>query len=218
MSTRNTVLAATLAASLAGCVDRGDWKPAPRLEPQALSAQQTLAGARLDAAAWPPDLWWHGYGDPQLDALIDESLAGSPSLEIAQARLRAAQAQATSAQGARQPTTTLNGEVNRQKYPQNGLVPPPYAGSYVTEARLALDFSYDIDFWARRCFIWTRWLAKVKRRAKINPMPMQPGDVASTEADVEETRSALGYAPSTSIEVGVGKFVDWYLDYYSQKS
>jgi len=83
-----------LAASLAGCVDRGDWKPAPRLEPQALGAQQTLAGARLDAAAWPADLWWHAYGDPQLDALVAEALAGSPSLEIAQARLRAAQAQA----------------------------------------------------------------------------------------------------------------------------
>src|ERR1700732_1830227 len=90
MSTRNTVLAATLTASLAGCVDRGDWKPAPRLEPQALSAQQTLAGARLDAAAWPADLWWHAYGDPQLDALVAEALAGSPSLGIAQARLGAA--------------------------------------------------------------------------------------------------------------------------------
>ena len=65
MSIRNTALAATLAASLAGCVDRGDWKPAPKLEPQALGAQQALAGARLDAAAWPADPWWRGYGDPQ---------------------------------------------------------------------------------------------------------------------------------------------------------
>src|ERR1700694_6259717 len=97
MSTRNIVLVATLAALLAGCVERGDWKPAPKREPQALSAQQTLAGARLDAAAGPPDLWWHGYGDPQLDALVAEALAGSPSLGIAQARLRAAQAQAIAA-------------------------------------------------------------------------------------------------------------------------
>src|SRR6202165_1297307 len=103
MSTRNIVLVATLAALLAGCVERGDWKPAPKLEPQALSAQQTLAGARLDAAAWPPDLWWHGYGDPQLDALVAEALAGSPSLEIAQARLRAAQAQAFAAGARRGP-------------------------------------------------------------------------------------------------------------------
>jgi len=38
--------------------------------------------------------------------------------------------------------------------------------------------------------------------------------VARTEADVEETRAALDYAPSTPIEVGIGAFVDWYLDYY----
>ncbi len=55
---------------------------------------------------------------------------------------------------------------------------------------------------------------KLGRKAELNLMPMQPGDVARTEADVEETRAALGYAPSTPIEVGVGRFVDWYLDYH----
>src|ERR1700716_1491787 len=101
MSTRSIVLGVTVAASLAGCVERGDWKPAAQLQPQALGAQQTLAGAKLDAAAWPADQWWRGYADPQLDTLIDEALAGSPSLEIAEARLRAAQAQAIAAGGGR---------------------------------------------------------------------------------------------------------------------
>jgi UDP-glucuronate 4-epimerase len=55
---------------------------------------------------------------------------------------------------------------------------------------------------------------KLGRKAELNLLPMQPGDVARTEADVEETKAALDYAPSTPIEVGVGKFVDWYLDYY----
>jgi UDP-glucuronate 4-epimerase len=55
---------------------------------------------------------------------------------------------------------------------------------------------------------------KLGKKAELNLMPMQPGDVARTEADVEETKRQLGYAPSTSIEIGVGRFVDWYLDYY----
>jgi UDP-glucuronate 4-epimerase len=59
---------------------------------------------------------------------------------------------------------------------------------------------------------------KLGRKAEINLLPMQPGDVARTEADVEETRLALDYAPSTTVEVGVGKFVDWYLDYYGVKA
>ncbi|MDB5448890.1 MAG: NAD-dependent epimerase/dehydratase family protein [Phenylobacterium sp.] len=59
---------------------------------------------------------------------------------------------------------------------------------------------------------------KLGRKAELNLLPMQPGDVARTEADVEETKAALDYAPSTPIEVGVGKFVDWYLDYYGVRA
>ena len=55
---------------------------------------------------------------------------------------------------------------------------------------------------------------KLGRKAQINFMPMQPGDVASTEADTAETKAVLGYAPKTSVEEGVGRFVDWYRDYY----
>ena len=59
---------------------------------------------------------------------------------------------------------------------------------------------------------------KLGRKAQINLLPMQPGDVARTEADVEETKLALDYAPSTPVEVGIGAFVDWYLDYYGVKA
>ena len=55
---------------------------------------------------------------------------------------------------------------------------------------------------------------KLGRKAKLNLLPMQPGDVTRTEADVTDTKAALDYAPSTPIEVGVANFVDWYLDYY----
>lgn len=55
---------------------------------------------------------------------------------------------------------------------------------------------------------------KLGRKAEIRFLPMQAGDVAATEADTAETRAALDYAPSTSIETGVGRFVDWYREYY----
>jgi UDP-glucuronate 4-epimerase len=51
-------------------------------------------------------------------------------------------------------------------------------------------------------------------RAKINFLPLQAGDVPSTSADVESLVQAIQYAPSTPIEVGIGKFVDWYRNYY----
>jgi UDP-glucuronate 4-epimerase len=56
--------------------------------------------------------------------------------------------------------------------------------------------------------------AKLGRKAELNLLPMQPGDVAATAADVTDTAAALGYAPKVSIEDGVGRFVDWYLEYY----
>jgi UDP-glucuronate 4-epimerase len=59
---------------------------------------------------------------------------------------------------------------------------------------------------------------KLGKKAKLNMLPMQPGDVTATEADVEATRQALGYAPKVSIEEGVGRFVDWYLDYYGLRN
>ena len=47
-------------------------------------------------------------------------------------------------------------------------------------------------------------------------LPMQPGDVPDTYADVEALVHDVGYQPSTSIETGVQRFVQWYLDYYGR--
>lgn len=57
---------------------------------------------------------------------------------------------------------------------------------------------------------------KLGAKAKLNMMPMQPGDVTSTEADIEATTRALGYAPKVSIEEGVSRFVDWYREFYGR--
>ena len=45
-------------------------------------------------------------------------------------------------------------------------------------------------------------------------LPMQPGDVPSTYADVDDLTRDVGFRPSTSIEVGVDRFVRWYRDYH----
>ena len=54
----------------------------------------------------------------------------------------------------------------------------------------------------------------VGRKAETKMLPMQPGDVADTWADTRDLARDVGYSPGTPIEVGVKKFVDWYLDYY----
>ncbi len=54
----------------------------------------------------------------------------------------------------------------------------------------------------------------IGREAKKNFLPMQPGDVPATFADVSDLSADVGFAPSTPLEVGLGRFVNWYRDYY----
>jgi UDP-glucuronate 4-epimerase len=54
----------------------------------------------------------------------------------------------------------------------------------------------------------------VGKKAIKNMLPMQPGDVMATYADVDALIQDVDYKPSTSIEAGVAKFVEWYRDFY----
>ncbi|MBW2614857.1 MAG: NAD-dependent epimerase [Deltaproteobacteria bacterium] len=50
--------------------------------------------------------------------------------------------------------------------------------------------------------------------AEKNMMPLQPGDVAETSADIEKSRELLGFDPKTSLREGIRKFLSWYREYY----
>ncbi len=52
------------------------------------------------------------------------------------------------------------------------------------------------------------------KKARKNLLPIQPGDVPATYADVNDLSRDVGFKPSTQIEDGIKKFVDWYLDHY----
>jgi UDP-glucuronate 4-epimerase len=52
------------------------------------------------------------------------------------------------------------------------------------------------------------------RKATLDLLPMQPGDVISTRADVSELEKAVGFHPSTTIAEGIARFVTWYKDYF----
>ena len=64
----------------------------------------------------------------------------------------------------------------------------------------------------------TRMIALIEqacgREAEKTLLPMQPGDVRDTYADISAIERDLGYAPTTTIDVGVPRFVEWYRDYH----
>lgn len=87
---RLALLAGAAATLLTGCVSTPRLNPAP--QPKAAASYAAAQSFAAPDAQWPTDRWWSAYGDPQLDQLIDEALAGSPDLAAAHARVRQADA------------------------------------------------------------------------------------------------------------------------------
>ena len=58
---------------------------------------------------------------------------------------------------------------------------------------------------------------KLKIKAKRNLLPIQPGDVAKTSANIDESKRELNFNPKTSIDEGIPKFIEWYKQYYKLK-
>ena len=54
------------------------------------------------------------------------------------------------------------------------------------------------------------------KKAEMNLLPLQQGDVPDTWADIDDLQRDVGYTPATPVEVGVRRFVDWYLGYYGR--
>lgn len=149
-------LAAALAGALlaAGCASTAGITPQAHLrEPAALAAGRSLADASTPSAHWPALQWWRDFGDPQLDALVDEALAGAPSLEIADARARKAQAQAALADAARTPTVGLGAQVQGLELPQT-LAPAPVGGKFNLAQVLTVDAAWNPDFWGESRAKW----------------------------------------------------------------
>jgi UDP-glucuronate 4-epimerase len=56
---------------------------------------------------------------------------------------------------------------------------------------------------------------KLEKKAEINFMPLQPGDVVASHADVENLVEDFGYRPTTTVVDGVRKFIEWYKEYHN---
>jgi NodT family efflux transporter outer membrane factor (OMF) lipoprotein len=133
---------------ITGCASMHGLKPSSTLNtPQQLAVTQTFANASVRADAWPSAEWWQALADPQLNQLIGEGLRDSPSLAVAEARTRAALAEAGFSDAARVPQLSALGDVTRAHFSGNGFVPPPYAGSTADLSTLQASLSWSVDFW-----------------------------------------------------------------------
>ncbi len=126
--------------------------------------------------------WWTLFGDDQLDALIQEALADSPDIKIAQARIRLARS-LTALSGANlYPQLYGDASAVRERISATGYFPPPLGGSTLNFGQLTLGLDYDLDWWGRN-------------RAALNAALSEAG---AEEAEARETGLILGTAIAQS--------------------
>lgn len=98
---------------------------------------------------WPASGWWHSFNDPQLDSLIEETLAGNPSLKEADARIRLALAAAGAARSSQMPDVSAGASGIYQRFPEHGTYPPQFAGEWDSVNDLSVNLSYSLDLWGK---------------------------------------------------------------------
>jgi len=142
-----SLLTLTIALSACGAPDLG---PRPQLHaPPALESQASLVSTGL-AAQWPRQDWWTAYGDPQLDALVAEALAGSPDVAAAQARILQARGVAEQAGAATLPSLGATGSAGLVKQSYNNGFPAQYVPhGWKSTGTLALSGDFDLDLWGK---------------------------------------------------------------------
>ncbi len=143
--------AATLLAGVALSACAPDLGPKPQAK--AIASYATEKSFAAPAAEWPQDAWWKAYGDPQLDQLIDEALAGSPDLALAEARVRAAEIQVQGVRNSRNPTVSGSASIKESAINQSLGLPAsisdkiPSKFQPITQA--GLNLSYQLDFFGK---------------------------------------------------------------------
>ena len=193
--TTPTRLAALLAAVLlGGCASTHGLAPAGEpMDADALAASRSLEAD--PAALFPAVDWWRAFGDPQLDALIEEALAGTPSLDAADARVRQAQAQAGVVDAQRQPTLGASAQVTGVQIPET-MVPPPTGGEFKASTVLMLDIKYAPDLWGGQ---------RAKYEAAVGQLRAAAVDAQAARlalaATIADTYVALGLTGNNSVEV-----------------
>lgn len=135
---------------LSACIDSQGIAPqAERLDIARLDQGTAIRRAEQDAD-WPSAQWWRAYGDPQLDAWMDQALVNSPSLAMAAARVRQARSLAGVVESAEQPQVNLEANMQRKHWPDDFFYGPGELARTSSWNNISLlGFSYDLDLWGR---------------------------------------------------------------------
>jgi multidrug efflux system outer membrane protein len=129
---------------IAGCAGLPPADKAPEL-----ATPQVADFAPGGVGRWPVQSWWTEFNDPQLEALVYQALRNSPSMAVVRARVDQANSGVKEVSANSGANVSADASVTRELYSANSFYPPPIAGNTFNSGSLALNFSYDVDWWGR---------------------------------------------------------------------
>mgnify|MGYP000861918979 CR=1 FL=1 len=139
------VLCAVALATLSACANFAGI--ASKAKP--VDATSLPTPSATGTAALPQATWWTGFGDAQLNQLIDQALASNPNLRLAQARMARAQAVGDLAASASLPQIGAGLDLTHQRFTAKGLYPYPVAGAVLDTGTLQASGSWELDFFGK---------------------------------------------------------------------
>nr|WP_235516716.1 efflux transporter outer membrane subunit [Sphingomonas sp. Leaf28] len=143
--------------------------------------------------------WWRGFGDPQLDRLVADAVAGNPSLDAALARVTQAQAVLSTNQADLGPDVTLDTQAQVARLSGRYTIPPPYAGTTRFVGTAAANLSWNLDLFGRQKAAIAGARASV-RAAALDVAAARlalAGAVVQTYIDLERAEAQAGIATRT---------------------
>lgn len=167
MSAPVKLLVPAVVIALSGCAIGPDYERPPVELPDKLAPAQS--------AAPMAERWWTLFGDPALDALIDEAITSNRDLAAAAQRIEQARAQFTVTRADQLPAFGIEGSRSRDRSSERGSFPPPPESIESNTNRLVLRASWELDFWG-----------KYRRATEA-----ARADLAATEAGRDAIRASL---------------------------
>ncbi|XXD08910.1 multidrug resistance outer membrane protein MdtQ [Klebsiella sp. R445] len=167
LTLRKSVLAGIpLVIALAGCAPSHDIGNPPQQQTPASHVSMDLPAAVKNG--WPQSNWWQEYHDPQLNSLIQRALANAPDMQIAEQRIKLAEAQARMSQANLGPEMDFSANVERQKMSAEGLMGPfatdtdGNTGPWYTNGTFGLTAGWDLDLWGKNRALVKARIGEVK--------------------------------------------------------
>jgi NodT family efflux transporter outer membrane factor (OMF) lipoprotein len=174
----------------------------PKVVVQRPLANESLGlGGQRDVAGSARN-WWTAFNDPQLDRLMQQTLAQNPSLALALARVREAQSMADVARSGLWPSVAFNAHETRERLSGHDPIPKPYPGTSQWQGRVGVDLSWDLDFWGRQAAFVKQARSQVTAAALdvASARLALSGSVAQTYIDLYRNDALVEVARRTQVQ------------------